>query len=74
MNTKLFVFAIPCIILAACNGSAGKEDKQKADSLAAVSQRDSLLNAARMMHKQDSIDAAKTADSAKKADSAKGQK
>jgi hypothetical protein len=35
---------------------------------------DSLLNAAKMNHKQDSVDAAKAADSTKKADSAKGKK
>lgn len=74
MKTKLFLFAIPCVILVACNGSADKTDKKMADSLAAKAHMDSLLNAAKMTHKQDSMDAAKSADSAKKADSAKGKK
>jgi len=74
MKTKLLLFAIPCVILAACNGSANKTTKEQADSLAAVAQRDSLLNAAKMNHKQDSMEAAKAADSTKKADSAKAKK
>jgi HAMP domain-containing protein len=74
MKTKFLLFAIPCLFLAACNGSASKADKQKTDSLNAVAHMDSLMNAAKMNHKQDSIMAAKEADSTKKADSAKGQK
>jgi len=74
MKTKFLLFAIPCVILVACNGSADKTDKKTADSLIAKAHMDSLLNAAKMNHKQDSIDAAKAADSARKADSAKGKK
>ena len=74
MKTKFLLFAIPCVILAACNGSADKTDKKTADSLAAKSHMDSLLNAAKMNHKQDSMEAVKTADSTRKADSAKGKK
>ena len=75
MKTKLFLFAIPCFFLASCNGnSAGKADKEKADSLAAVAHMDSLMNASKMMHIQDSIEAAKAADSARKADSTKKKK
>jgi hypothetical protein len=74
MKTKLLLLAIPCFFMAACTSSADKDAaKQKSDSLAAVAQRDSLLNAAKMMRKQDSIDAAK-ADTTKKADTIKGQK
>jgi hypothetical protein len=72
MNTKLLLIAIPCLFLGACTGSADKAAKQKADSLAAVAHMDSLMNAAKMNHKQDSIDAAK-ADTTKKADSTKGK-
>lgn len=74
MRTKFLLFAIPCVILVACNSSADKTDKKTADSLVAKSHMDSLLNAAKMNHKQDSVDAAKAADSTKKADSAKGKK
>jgi hypothetical protein len=74
MKTRLLLFALPCIFLSACTGSSDKAAKQKADSLAAVAHMDSLMNASKAMHKQDSIDAAKAADTAKKADTAKGQK
>jgi len=74
MKIKLFLLASPILLLAACNGPSNKADKQKADSLAAVTHMDSLMNASKMMHKQDSIAAIKAADSTKKADSAKGQK
>ncbi len=69
MKSILILLAIPCLFIAGCNsGSSDKEaTKQKADSMAAASQRDSLLNAAKMMHRQDSVDAAKT-------DTTKGQK
>ena len=66
MKYILLLLAIPCIFFTACHSSADKAAKQNADSLAAVAQKDSLLNAAKMMHKQDSIDAAK-ADTTKKA-------
>ena len=74
MKTKLLLFAIPCFILASCTNSAQKAAKAKADSLAALAHMDSLMNASQLMHKQDSIDAAKAPDSTKKADSVKGQK
>jgi hypothetical protein len=73
MKTKLFLLAIPGLFLVACSGSANKADKQKADSLAAVAHMDSLMNASKMMHKQDSVNAIKAADSTKKADSAKAK-
>lgn len=75
MKTKLFLLAIPCILLASCNGSGNKDvaDKEKADSLTAKAHMDSLMNASKMLHKQDSMEAAKAADSAKKADSTKAK-
>lgn len=75
MKTRFFLFALSCVILAACSSNSSNQQaaKQKVDSLAAIAQRDSLLNAAKMMHRQDSIENAK-ADSTKKADSAAGKK
>jgi len=68
MKTKVLLLAVPCLFLGACTGSSDKEAaKQKADSLAAVAQRDSLLDAAKIMHMKDSIDASK-ADTGQKKD------
>ncbi|HTA28124.1 MAG TPA: hypothetical protein VK809_10065, partial [Bacteroidia bacterium] len=72
-KTRFFLLAIPCLLIAACTSSADKATKQKADSLAAVAHMDSMLNASKTMHTQDSIDAAKK-DTTKKADTTKVQK
>jgi hypothetical protein len=75
MKSNLFLFALPCFIFMACGGSANKEaEKKMNDSIAAAHRFDSLQNAIKSMHAQDSIAAGKASDSAKKADSAKGQK
>ena len=75
MKKKLSLFALPCLILAACGGSASKKaEKRMDDSIAAVHRFDSMQNAIKAMHVQDSLDAIKAADSTKKADSTKGQK
>jgi len=75
MKTKLFLFAIPLLILASCNGSAEKEAAKKlSDSIAAAHHFDSMQNAIKAMKIQDSVDAAKAADSTKKADSTGAKK
>jgi hypothetical protein len=75
MKAKFLLFAIPCLFLASCGGSADKEAAKKVnDSIAAVHHFDSLQNAIKMMRQQDSVEAAKGSDTTKKMDSAKGQK
>jgi len=59
MKTRLLLLATPLLLLGSCTGSADKAAKAKADSLAAVAHMDSMLNASKSMHAQDSIDAAK---------------
>ena len=73
MKTTLFLFAGATFFLASCSGGGDKAAKQKADSLAAAAHMDSLMNASKMMHKQDSAEAAKK-DTSKKADAGNGQK
>lgn len=75
MKPKIFLLALPCFILASCNGGADKNAAKKMnDSIAAAHRFDSLQNAIKAMHAQDSVAAIKAADSTRKADSAKGQK
>jgi outer membrane biogenesis lipoprotein LolB len=72
MKTRFLLFAIACLSLAACNSSSSdqKAARQKADSLAEVAHMDSLINAGRNMHTQDSINAAQK-DTSKKIDTTK---
>jgi hypothetical protein len=66
MKPKLFLFALPCFIFMACGGSASKKaEKKMNDSIAAAHRFDSLQNAIKVMHAQDSAAASKTGDSAK---------
>lgn len=75
MKVKLLLWAIPCLFIASCGGSAEKEaDKKAYDSISAAHHFDSLQNAIKMMRKQDSIEASKASDTTKKTDTAKGQK
>ncbi len=59
MKNRIVLFVIPCIFLCACSGGADKAAKEKADSLVAAAHMDSLMNASKAMHMQDSIEAAK---------------
>ncbi len=73
MKTRFLFLAIPCFLIGSCTNSAEKAAKQKVDSLAAVAHMDSMMNASKSMHTQDSIEAAKK-DTTKKADTSKVQK
>ena len=73
MKTRLLLLAIPCLLIGSCTSSADKAAKQKADSLAAVAHMDSMLNASKNMHTQDSIDASKK-DTTQKTDTTGGKK
>ena len=75
MKAKFLLFAIPCLFIASCGGSADKEAAKKVnDSIAAAHHFDSLQNAIKMMRTQDSAEAAKASDTAKKTDTPGGQK
>jgi hypothetical protein len=69
MKTRLLLFALPCLLLGACSNPEKDAATKKIEVAAAMSFKDSLLNAARKNRIQDSIDDAKAHDSIKKADS-----
>ncbi len=74
MKNRLLLFAIPCLLLGACNNSPDRNSaNDKTAVSAAVSTRDSLLKAAQAFHNQNAAsDTGKKTDTINKTNPKKG--